>query len=130
MQSSLSMHRPCVFLTTLTSTLSQFGFALQKMRGNVAENEISVYFPIIFRQGDNMDFHCPSQIREHYGKLDLTSLQAEIEKAITEPNAEQTVLWDQWKDWLVRFSIYRFRSKELNSGVKRQYQWVAFALRY
>ncbi len=78
-----------------------------------------------------MNFACPPLVRQHYGKLSETDLRAEVEKALDHPAAEATQPWNEWRQWLVAFSIHALRPTESVFGDEiKLCRWVAFALRY
>lgn len=88
-------------------------------------------FPNSFRSEKIMSFPCPPTVRQYYGKLSETALRAEIEKALDHPAAEATQLWNDWRQWLVAFSIHALRPTESVFGDEiKLCRWVAFALRY
>ncbi|MHB8629992.1 MAG: hypothetical protein ACYDBJ_27345 [Aggregatilineales bacterium] len=75
-----------------------------------------------------MKFDCPIPIRQQYGKLSAHDLRVEIQKALDHPSAEYTQSWEQWRAWLVRFSIHYLRPTTGDS--LKCCRWLAFALRY
>jgi len=88
-------------------------------------------FPNSFRSAKPMNFACPPLVRQHYGKLSEAALRAEVEKTLDHPAAEATQLWNEWRQWLVAFSIHALRPTESVFGDEiKLCRWVAFALRY